>query len=97
MSVAYELKQKRAALSERLKQLERELIDIQELVCALDRVILSYESDYQASVLTGREVRNRSRKAKPSSSAPQSGHERRKQAPSRLGNTARGRGYGASI
>ncbi|WGI73330.1 hypothetical protein QC756_13245 [Sinorhizobium meliloti] len=68
MSVAYELKQKRAALTERLQQLERERVDIQELIGALDRVILSYEPDYQASALTRPEQGNRSRKAKPSSS-----------------------------
>lgn len=68
MSVAYELKQKRAALTDRLQQLERERVDIQELMRALDRVILSYEPDYQGSALTGPEPGNRSRKAKPSSS-----------------------------
>ena len=52
MSVAYELKQKRAALIDRLQQLERERVDIQELMSALDRVIVSYEPDYQASALT---------------------------------------------
>ncbi|QTQ85868.1 hypothetical protein J8N08_24640 (plasmid) [Agrobacterium tumefaciens] len=67
MSVAYELKQKRAALTDRL-QLERERADIQELMRALDRVILSYEPDYQGSSLTGPEQGNRSRKAKQSSS-----------------------------
>ncbi len=36
MSVAYELKQKRAALTDRLQQLERERVDIQELMRALD-------------------------------------------------------------
>ena len=41
MSVAYELKQKRAALTDRLQQLERERVDIQELMRALERVILS--------------------------------------------------------
>lgn len=35
MSVAYELKRKRAALTERLQQLERERVDIQELMGAL--------------------------------------------------------------
>lgn len=68
MSVAYELKQKRAALTDRLLQLERERVDIQELMRALDRVILSYEPDYQGPALTGPEQGNRSRKAKPSSS-----------------------------
>lgn len=68
MSVACELKQKRATLSERLQQLERERIDIKELMCALDCVILSYDPDYQASALTRPEQGNRSRKAKPSSS-----------------------------
>ena len=47
MSVAYELKQKRATLAERLQQLERERTDIQELMGALDLVILSYQPDYQ--------------------------------------------------
>ncbi|OCP00051.1 MULTISPECIES: hypothetical protein [unclassified Ensifer] len=68
MSVAYELKQKRAALTDRLQQLERERVDIQELMRALDGVILSYESDYKASALTGSEQGNRSRKARRSSS-----------------------------
>lgn len=68
MSVAYELKQKRAALTDRRQQLERERVDIQELMRALDRVILSYESDYKASALTGSEQGNRSRKARRSSS-----------------------------
>jgi hypothetical protein len=68
MSVAYELKRKRAALTERLQQLERERVDIQELMGALDRVILSYEPDYQASALPETERRDRSRKVKPSSS-----------------------------
>ncbi|ANK77580.1 hypothetical protein FA04_33770 (plasmid) [Ensifer adhaerens] len=68
MSVAYELKQKRAALTDRLQQLERERVDIQELMRALDRVILSYEPDYQGSALTVPEEGNRSRKAKSSSS-----------------------------
>lgn len=35
---------------------------------ALDRIILSYEPDYQGSALTGPEQGNRSRKVKPSSS-----------------------------
>jgi vacuolar-type H+-ATPase subunit D/Vma8 len=65
MSVAYELKQKRATLAERLQQLERERADIQELMGALDRVIQSYERDYQASVLPGTERRAHSRKVKP--------------------------------
>jgi hypothetical protein len=51
MSVAYELKQKGAALTDRLQQIVRERADIQELMNALDRVILSYEPDYQASAL----------------------------------------------
>lgn len=68
MSVAYELKQKRATLVERLQQIAAEQTEIQGLMKALDRVILSYESDYQASALTGPEQGNRSRKAKPSSS-----------------------------
>ncbi len=68
MSVAYELKQKRAALAERLQQLERDRVDIQEQMGALDRVILSYEPDYQASSLTRPERGRRSRKANPSSS-----------------------------
>lgn len=55
MNVAYELKQKRAAFTDGLQQLERERGDIQELMRALDRVILSYEPDYQASALTGPE------------------------------------------
>lgn len=44
MSVADELKQKRATLTEKLQQLERERVNIQELIGALDRVILSYGS-----------------------------------------------------
>ncbi|MGN7807269.1 hypothetical protein [Ensifer sp. 22460] len=68
MSVAYELKQKRAALVERLQQIATEQTEIQGLMRALDRVILSYEPDYQASALTRPEQGNRSRKAKPSSS-----------------------------
>jgi hypothetical protein len=68
MSVAYELKQKRAALTDRLQQLERERVDIQELMRALDRVILSYEPDYHASALTRPEQDNRSRKGKTTSS-----------------------------
>jgi hypothetical protein len=67
MSVAYELKQKRAALTDMLQQLERERVDIQKLMRALDRVILSYEPDYQASALTEPEQGNRSRKARRSS------------------------------
>ena len=53
MSVVYELKQKRAALIDRLQQLERERVDIQELMRALERVILSYEPDFQASSQPG--------------------------------------------
>ncbi|MEH0295788.1 hypothetical protein V6R98_26700 [Agrobacterium sp. CCNWLW71] len=68
MNVAYELKQKRAAFTDRLQQLERERGDIQELIRALDRVILSYEPDYQASALTGPEQGKRSQKANRSSS-----------------------------
>lgn len=68
MSVAYELKQKRAALTDRLQQLERERLDIQELMGALDRVILSYEPDYQPSPTLGSASRERFRKVKPSSS-----------------------------
>ncbi len=68
MSVAYELKQKRAALIDRLQQLERERADVQELMRALERVILSYEPDFQASSLPGSGRGGRSRKAKPSSS-----------------------------
>ncbi len=68
MSVASELKQKRAALAERLEQLEREQTDVQELMKALDRVILSYEPDYQASTLAGTEHVGRSRRVKPLSS-----------------------------
>ncbi|PTM98338.1 hypothetical protein [Mycoplana dimorpha] len=68
MSVAYELKQKRVALAQRLQQLERERVDIQELMGALDRVILSYEPDYQPSPTPGGANRERSRKVKPSSS-----------------------------
>lgn len=68
MGVAYELKQKRAALPDRLEQLERERADIQGLMRALDRVILSYEPAYQASTLTRPEHGGRSRKVKPSSS-----------------------------
>ncbi len=67
MSVAYELKQKRAALTDRLQQLERERADIQELMRALDRVILSYEPDYQA-LARGPEHSGRSPKVKPSPS-----------------------------
>lgn len=43
MSVAYELKRKRAELVERLQQIATEQIEIQGLMGALDRVILSYE------------------------------------------------------
>lgn len=68
MSVVCELKQKRAALTGRLQQIERERADIQELMKALDRVILSYEPDYQASTLPGPEHGGRSRMVKPSSS-----------------------------
>ncbi|MBY3068215.1 hypothetical protein HFO74_33165 [Rhizobium laguerreae] len=68
MSVAYELKQKRSALIDRLQQLERERADIQELMGALDRVILSYEPDFHPSPTSGCTSRERSRKAKPSSS-----------------------------
>lgn len=68
MSVANELKQKRAALTERLQQIESERSEIQELMKALDRVILSYEPDYQASTPMGPERGGRSRKVKPSSS-----------------------------
>lgn len=68
MSVAYELKQKRAALIDRLQQLEREQVDIQELMRALERVILSYEPDFQASPQPGSGSGDRPRKAKPSSS-----------------------------
>lgn len=42
-------------MTDRLQQLEREQVNIQELMRALDRVILSYEPDYQASALTGPE------------------------------------------
>jgi hypothetical protein len=62
------LKQKRAALTDRLQQIERERADIQELMRAMDRVILSYEPDYQAPVLTRPEHGGRSRRVKPSSS-----------------------------
>lgn len=68
MSVAYELKRKRAALAERLQQIATEQIEIKELMGALDRVILSYEPNYQASALTEPEKGTRSRKARPSSS-----------------------------
>jgi len=51
-----------------LQQLKRERVDIQELMGALDRVILSYEPDYQASALPGPEHGSRSRKLKPPSS-----------------------------
>jgi hypothetical protein len=53
MSVAYELKQKRAALIDRLQQLERERVD---------------EPDFQASLQPGSGRGDRPRKAKPSSS-----------------------------
>jgi hypothetical protein len=68
MSVAYELKWKRAALVERLQQIATEQTEIQGLMKALDRVILSYEPDYQASALTEPKPGGRSRKVKPSSS-----------------------------
>lgn len=68
MSVAYELKQKRAVLIDRLQQLERERVDIQELMRALERVILSYEPAFQASLQPGSGRGDRPRKAKPSSS-----------------------------
>lgn len=68
MSVAYELKRKRAALVERLQQIATEQIEIQGLMKALDRVILSYEPDYKASALTAPEPGGRSRKLKPPSS-----------------------------
>ncbi|WP_128409314.1 hypothetical protein [Rhizobium leguminosarum] len=68
MSVAYELKRKRAALVERLQQIATEQTEIQGLMKALDRVILSYEPDYQASALTEPKPGGRSRKVKPSSS-----------------------------
>ena len=67
MSVAYELKVKRAALVDRLQQLEKERAEIQELMGALDRVILSYEHDYQPSPMFGSARRERSRKVKPPS------------------------------
>ncbi len=68
MSVAYELKRKRAALAERLQQIATEQIEIQGLMGALDRVILSYEPDYKPSPTPGSASRERSRKVKPSSS-----------------------------
>jgi predicted transcriptional regulator with HTH domain len=68
MSVVYELKQKRTALTDRLQQLERDRADIQELMRALDRVILSYEPDYQVPTLARPELSDRSRKVKQSSS-----------------------------
>jgi len=43
------LKRKRAALVERLQQIATEQIEIQELMGALDRAILSYETDCQPS------------------------------------------------
>ncbi len=55
-------------MTDRLQQLERERVDIQELMRALDRVILSYESEYQASALTEPKQGNRSQKARRSSS-----------------------------
>lgn len=64
MSVAYELKRKRAALAERLQQIAMEQTEIQGLMNALDRVILSYEPDYQASALAGKERDDRPRKVK---------------------------------
>jgi hypothetical protein len=64
MSVAYELKRKRAALVERLQQIAMEQTEIQGLMNALDRVILSYEPDYQASALAGKERGDRPRKIK---------------------------------
>ncbi|RWX21909.1 hypothetical protein EHH54_39675 [Rhizobium leguminosarum] len=66
--MAYELKRKRAALVERLQQIATEQTEIQGLMKALDRVILSYEPDYQASALTEPKPGGRSRKVKPSSS-----------------------------
>jgi hypothetical protein len=59
---------KRAALVERLQQIATEQTEIQGLMKALDRVILSYEPDYQASALTEPKPGGRSRKVKPSSS-----------------------------
>lgn len=69
MSVAYELKRKRAALVERLQQIATEQIEIHGLMGALDRVILSYEPDYQPAPTPGSTGRERSRKVKPSSSS----------------------------
>ncbi|MCZ7894708.1 hypothetical protein O9X99_23865 [Agrobacterium salinitolerans] len=68
MSVAYELKRKRAALVERLQQIATEQIEIHGLLGALDRVILSYEPDYQPSPTPGSVGHERSRKVKPWSS-----------------------------
>lgn len=68
MSVAYELKRKRAALAERLQQIATEQIEFQGLMGALDRVILSYEPDYQPSPTPGSVGRKSSRKVKPPSS-----------------------------
>lgn len=68
MGVTYELKQKRAALIDRLEQIEGSGRTFGKLMNALDRVILSYEPDYQASTLTRPEHGGRSRKVKPSSS-----------------------------
>lgn len=53
MSVANELKQKRAALTERLQEIAREQVEVQELMVALDRVIPIYQSDYKASPMAG--------------------------------------------
>ncbi|MCW1413031.1 hypothetical protein OLZ32_32995 [Rhizobium sp. 1AS11] len=55
-------------MTERLQQLERERVDIQELMGALDRIILSYEPDYRASALPQTGRLDRSRKVKASSS-----------------------------
>lgn len=64
MSVAYELKRKRAELVERFQQIATEQIEIQGLMGALDRVIVSYEPDYQPSPTPGSASRERSRKVK---------------------------------
>lgn len=52
MSVAYELKQKRAGLEERLQEIIKEQADIQRLMSAMDLVIASYEPDYQPTSST---------------------------------------------
>ena len=59
---------KRAALVERLQQIATKQIEIHGLMGALDRVILSYEPDYQPEPSPGSASRERSRKVKQASS-----------------------------